>query len=88
MPSIEYVQQVTLAPTGHADTLTSREREIAVLVAEGLTDAEIAGRLDLPEATVSARVEAAMRTLAVRSRLRLAMWAAKQGHAERLGGIY
>src|SRR5688572_1179544 len=85
--SIEYVHQTTSAPEGRTETLTSRKREIAALVAGGLTDAEIAGRLDLPEATVSAHVEAAMRTLAVRSRLRLAVWATKQGRAERSGGI-
>jgi DNA-binding NarL/FixJ family response regulator len=66
------------------DALTSLEREIAALVAEGLADAEIADRLDLPEATISAHIEAAMRTLAVRSRLKLALWASGRG----LGGVY
>jgi non-specific serine/threonine protein kinase len=60
------------------ETLTARECDIAALVATGLTDAEIADRLGLPEATISAHVEAVMRTLAVRSRLRLAVWAARQ----------
>jgi DNA-binding NarL/FixJ family response regulator len=92
MPSIEYVYQAAPTPEGRADalasTITSLECDIAALVAEGLTDAEIAGRLGLPEATVSAHVEAAMRTLTVRSRLRLAVWAAERGRAERPGGVY
>jgi DNA-binding NarL/FixJ family response regulator len=84
MPSIECIRRNAPDRERRAETLTSLESEIAALVAEGLTDAEIAGRLDLPEATVAAHVEAAMRTLAVRSRLRLAVWAAGRG----LGGIY
>ena len=81
MPSIECRRQAASAPGDCVDTLTSLERDIAALVARGLTDAEIAGRFDLSEAEVSAHVEAAMRTLAVRLRLRLAVWAAwADGH--------
>jgi DNA-binding NarL/FixJ family response regulator len=83
MPSIECSRQTAPGRHDRPDTLTSRESDIAALVAGGLTDTEIAERLDLPEAAVSAHVEAAMRTLAVRSRLRLAVWAAGRG----LGGV-
>ena len=42
------------APAG-CDTLTSREREILIEVAAGLSNAEIAAKLFLAEATVKTR---------------------------------
>jgi DNA-binding NarL/FixJ family response regulator len=61
--------------------LGEQERDIASLVAEGLTDAEIADRLVLAGEAVSDAIERAQRTLAVRSRLKLAIWASRQGRS-------
>lgn len=59
--------------------LTPREREVAVLVAEGLTNAEIAQRLTLVEGTVANHVEHALRKLRLRSRTQVAVWAVEHG---------
>ena len=59
--------------------LSPREREVAVLVAEGLTNAEIAGRLTLVEGTVANHVEHILRKLKLRGRTQVATWAVQHG---------
>jgi two-component system, OmpR family, sensor kinase len=59
--------------------LTTRQREIAALVAEGRTNAEIAACLHLVEGTVANHLEQAMRRLELRSRAQLAVWAYRHG---------
>jgi DNA-binding NarL/FixJ family response regulator len=59
--------------------LTPRQREIAALVAEGLTDAEIAGRLRIAEGTVNRHVHLALGALGLRNRVQLAVWAVLHG---------
>jgi DNA-binding NarL/FixJ family response regulator len=59
---------------GHAlDRLTERQREVATLVAEGLSNEEIAHRLFLSPATVKSHLSAVMRRLDVRTRTQLAI---------------
>jgi DNA-binding NarL/FixJ family response regulator len=53
--------------------LTPREREIATLLAHGLSNAEIAHRLFLSESTVKAYVSTAMARVATRNRVELAV---------------
>lgn len=55
------------------DRLTERQREVAALVAEGLSNEEIAGRLFLSPATVKSHLTAVMRRLDVRTRTQLAI---------------
>ena len=55
------------------DRLTYRQREVAELVAQGLSNEEIAGRLFLSLATVKSHLTASMRRLGVRSRTELAI---------------
>jgi DNA-binding NarL/FixJ family response regulator len=55
------------------DGLTDRQREVAELVAEGLSNEEIASRLFLSLATVKSHLTASMRRLGVRSRTQLAI---------------
>jgi len=59
--------------------LTARQREVAVLVAEGLTNAEIARRLVLTPGTVANHLEHILRRLEVRGRTQVAMWAVQHG---------
>jgi DNA-binding CsgD family transcriptional regulator len=59
--------------------LTPREREVAALVAEGLSNAEIGERLMLRPGAVSSHLGNIMRRLGVRSRIRVAIWAVRQG---------
>ncbi len=54
--------------------LTTREMEVASLVAEGLTNAAIATRLSVAPRTAEAHVENIRRKLQVRSRAQIAAW--------------
>jgi len=58
--------------------LTSREAEVAALVAEGLTNQAIASRLGIAPRTAEAHVENIRRKLEVRSRAQIAAWATEQ----------
>lgn len=75
------------APAAEADDaadarLTAREREIAGLVAEGLTNAEIGGRLGIGRRTVESHLERIRSRLGLLSRADLAAWAARSGLSE------
>jgi non-specific serine/threonine protein kinase len=61
--------------------LTRREAEVAGLVAQGLTNKEIATRLVLSQRTVEAHVEHALVKLGFRSRGQLAAWVVSQDDA-------
>jgi DNA-binding NarL/FixJ family response regulator len=70
--------------SGNAEVarLTPREQEVAVLVADGHTNREIAEALVLSERTVDSHVRNIMGKLAVGSRAQIAAWTVEQ----RLGG--
>jgi len=57
------------------DQLTPRQREIAALLATGLTDAEIAERVGGVALTVALDIEGIMNRLQAQSRVDLATWA-------------
>jgi predicted ATPase/DNA-binding CsgD family transcriptional regulator len=57
-----------------ADLLTSREREVAVLAAEGMSNREIAERLVISKRTVDAHVAHVYTKLGISSRVQLANW--------------
>jgi DNA-binding CsgD family transcriptional regulator len=61
--------------------LTQRQREVAELVASGLTNREIARRLGVAEWTVVNHVRQVLRKLEVSSRVHVARWFAEQQSA-------
>ena len=62
-------------------SLTRREREVAALVAQGLTNREIAQRLFISERTAESHVEQIRSKLGFRSRVQVAAWVTEQGMA-------
>lgn len=61
--------------------LTSREFEVARLIAEGMTNAEIAGELSIAPKTASAHVEHILAKLGVARRAEIATWVATVARA-------
>ena len=71
-----------------AEELTSRQREVAALVAAGLANKEIARRLGPSMPTVRAHIERIMERLGFATRTQIALWAFRRGlyHLEEKGG--
>ncbi|HEX2035805.1 MAG TPA: tetratricopeptide repeat protein, partial [Chloroflexota bacterium] len=71
------------APGGEqAAPLTRREREVAVLVARGLTNRQIAAELVISERTAAHHVDHILTKLGARSRAQIAAWAMAQGRQD------
>jgi pimeloyl-ACP methyl ester carboxylesterase len=62
-----------------APTLTPRQREVAALVAEGLTNREIGRRLVISERSAESHVERIRIRLGLRSRAQVAAWVVESG---------
>jgi DNA-binding CsgD family transcriptional regulator len=75
-PLAKELRALLAAGSGSGPQLTSREREIAALVAEGLSNAAIAGRLTLSERTVENHVSHILHKLGSTSRASIATWQA------------
>nr|WP_280507397.1 helix-turn-helix transcriptional regulator [Nocardia flavorosea] len=65
----------TEAPTGSAAvTLTKRERQVADLVAQGLSNKQIAAKLVISQRTAQSHVEHILTKLGFSSRAQIAAW--------------
>jgi DNA-binding NarL/FixJ family response regulator len=71
-------RQAAQAPS-HSQSLNTRQREVLRLVAEGLSNREIAARTQLSEYTVKGYVEEILERLGARNRVHAAIVATKQG---------
>ncbi|SOD83721.1 response regulator transcription factor [Streptomyces sp. Ag109_G2-15] len=69
----------TTADPAVLDGLTRREREVLSCIGEGLSNAEIAGRLEMAEGTVKTHVSRLLAKLELRSRVQAAVLAQELG---------
>ncbi|WAL99202.1 response regulator [Streptomyces sp. Je 1-369] len=63
------------------EELTGRERDVVRLLANGMTNAEIAGELFVSQSTVKAHLAHVQTKLAARNRVEIAVWAWESGLA-------
>jgi len=68
-----------LTPSVAPDVLTPREREVLVLLAEGLSNTEIAAELDIAVNTVRNHVRNILEKLGLRNRVQAAVYAVRYG---------
>jgi predicted ATPase/DNA-binding CsgD family transcriptional regulator len=66
-------------PGGPATPLTAREREVAALIAQGLSNRQIASRLVIAERTAEGHVQSILNKLTFNSRAQIAAWAVEHG---------
>ena len=67
------------APGSPLESLSPREREVLVMVAEGLSNKLIARRLSISEKTVKAHLTSVFRQIGVTDRTQAALWAQRHG---------
>jgi non-specific serine/threonine protein kinase len=79
-PATIALPQAVDAPLAHAQlpALTRREEEIAVLVARGLTNRQIASELSISEHTAASHVRRILKKLGLKSRAQIGSWLTQQ----------
>jgi predicted ATPase/DNA-binding CsgD family transcriptional regulator len=70
---------VAVRPSGVTTALTSREQEVAALVARGMTNRQIAADLVITEGTAANHVKHILARLTLDSRVQIATWAIHHG---------
>src|SRR5262252_1119826 len=83
--NVTEVQEVMNGPPDGRAGLTRRELEVAALVAEGLTNRQIAERLFISERTADGHLEHIREKLGVRSRSQITAWFIEQSRAPAAG---
>jgi DNA-binding CsgD family transcriptional regulator len=88
IPSLEAEATSLLARArgGRSTALSAREEEVAALVADGLSNRQIATRLHLSERTVETHIRAIFNKLGFDSRARIAAWFAVRSVPDRVQG--
>ena len=79
---VRITEALTIDPPashGTLSVLSPREREVAVLLARGLTNKQVADELVVSPATIRTHVEHMLVKLELRSRAQIAVWASQQG---------
>lgn len=69
-----------IAEKARPSVLTRRERDVATLVTQGMTDKEIAAELVISQRTVHGHVQHILAKLGFRSRTQIGAWIAEQDH--------
>jgi DNA-binding CsgD family transcriptional regulator len=75
---VAVVQEIPARPRS-ATEVTPRQREVAALIAAGLTNEQIAGRLVITPGTVANHVQQILRQLNFAGRAQIAVWATECG---------
>ena len=84
--ALEIALRSSIAPPPPDHPLTAREREVAGLVASGLSNRQIANRLYIAERSAEGHIERIRNKLGFTSRTQVAVWAAARGLVDKEGG--
>jgi NarL family two-component system response regulator LiaR len=71
---------------GHAEGLTAREAEVVALIAQGLSNREIASQIYLSVNSIKSHIRAAYRKMGVTRRSQAVVWATRHGFVASYGG--
>ncbi len=75
----DQIDKIAKKPPSYPAGLSPREVEVLTLVAEGMTDAEIAERLFVSRRTVTSHLTSIYNKIGIGSRAAAAVWAKDQG---------
>jgi DNA-binding NarL/FixJ family response regulator len=82
VPAERPAEAASTAPLAPAETLTVRERQVLVLLAEGLSNKEIATHLEISEHTAKFHVNSILQKLSAQKRVEAVVRAARLGLIE------
>ena len=77
--ALSWVSPTPAGGSGESGELTGREMEVAGLIAEGMTNAEIAGVLYVSPGTVKAHIGSVLTKLGLERRAQIAAWVTRRG---------
>ena len=74
---------MSLAEQSRSSPLSPREQEVARLIAQGMSNRELANALVITEKTAANHIDHIMTKLDLRSRTQIAIWAVRHGVNDR-----